>query len=161
MIENCSGRYVLNRSPALRRRALRPGAMKATRYSQAEEMLAKQIRFVKLPEPGREYRFAAEYVGLGSGIKDRLLQEGLHDWRFDFAWPGLLFAVEVEGVTAQGGRHQRIGGFLGDIEKYHAALSLGWIVYRTTGALIKNGAAISLIEKKIRQLTEIDGRPWG
>jgi len=118
--------------------------------SPLEELLAKQIYFVKAAVPVREYRFAAEHVGLGPGIKQRLAEHRLRDWRFDFAWPGHMFAVEVEGVTAQGGRHQRIGGFKDDIEKYHSALAMGWVVYRTTGFLIKSGATISLIEKRLQ-----------
>lgn len=117
--------------------------------SALEDMLAQQIKFVKLTPPQREYRFAAEHVGLGPGIKLRLAEHQLKDWRFDFAWPGYMFAVEVEGVTPQGGRHQRIGGYKEDLKKYHAALDLGWTVYRTSGALIKNGASIALIEKRL------------
>lgn len=118
--------------------------------SALEAELAKQIRFVKAPPPVCEYRFAAEHVGLGPGIKQRLAEQGLRDWRFDFAWPDRMFAVEVEGISPQGGRHQSVGGFRQDIEKYHAALDLGWIVYRTTGTLIKSGATISLIEKRLQ-----------
>ena len=54
-------------------------------------------------------------------------------WRFDFAWIEQKVAVEIEGLTQQGGRHQRIGGFLDDAEKYEMALLLGWSVYRVPG----------------------------
>ena len=57
-------------------------------------------------------------------------------WRFDFAWPDHMVALEIEGVTPDGGRHQTIGGFLGDAEKYEAALRLGWTVYRVPGPWI-------------------------
>lgn len=118
--------------------------------SALEELLSTQIRFIKLTQPVREYRFAAAHVGPGPGVRLRLLEHYLRDWRFDFAWVDLKFAVEVEGVTAQGGRHQRMAGFKDDIEKYHAALAMGWIVYRTSGALIHNGQALTLIENQIR-----------
>ena len=119
--------------------------------SDIEELLATQIKFCKLPEPQREYRFAAEHVGMGPGVKDRLALHMLRDWRFDFAWPACMFAVEVEGISPQGGRHQSVGGVRRDIEKYHAALGLGWTVYRTERGLIKNGAAIAMIEKRIKE----------
>ena len=47
-------------------------------------------------------------------------------WRFDFASPSLKVAVEIEGR----GRHQSIAGFRGDCEKYNAATTMGWRVYR-------------------------------
>ena len=63
-------------------------------------------------------------------------------WRFDFAWPVEKVAVEIEGVTwgDDGGRHQRAQGFLGDCEKYEAALRLGWRVYRVPGMWLWDGS---------------------
>ena len=119
--------------------------------SNLEIALAQQIRFLKLPDTDYEYRFALEYIGHGKDIRIRLKQAGLKDWRFDFAWPELMFAVEVEGITPSGGRHQRIAGFKGDIDKYHAAMDMGWNIYRTTGHLIANGQAVKLIEKLLKQ----------
>jgi hypothetical protein len=93
-------------------------------------------------------------MGIEPGIRRRLKEAGLKDWRFDMAWPAFNFAVEIEGVTPQGGRHQRIQGFKNDIEKYHAAMDLGWNVYRTTGHMISSGRAVSLIEKMIGQVRD-------
>ena len=42
--------------------------------------------------------------------------------------------MKIEGgVLTAGGRHQRLGGFLKDAEKYEAAMCLGWRVYRVPG----------------------------
>lgn len=60
-------------------------------------------------------------------------------WRFDFAWPKERFAVEVEGITPNFGRHQRVGGFEGDLEKYEAAMLAGWNVYRIVPSWILKG----------------------
>jgi hypothetical protein len=117
--------------------------------SHLELLLKRQLRMSGVRMPVREYRFAAETVGTGPGVRARLLMQGLKDWRFDFAWPDLKFAVEIEGVTPSGGRHQRIYGFLEDISKYHAGLDLGWTIYRTSGVLIVQGKALNLIEKII------------
>ena len=60
-------------------------------------------------------------------------------WRFDFAWPDQRVAVEIEGLTHGGGRHQRVEGFLADCEKYEAALMEGWRVYRVPGQWVAEG----------------------
>lgn len=80
------------------------------------------LRASNVPPWQREYRFAPP-----------------RRWRFDFAWQDKQVAVEIEGVTAQGGRHQRIQGFVNDCEKYEAALRQGWKVYRVPGQWIIQG----------------------
>ena len=62
-------------------------------------------------------------------------------WRFDFAFPDKMVAIEIEGGV--GGRHQRIGGFVGDCYKYNAAAGLGWRVFRYTTAMVMSGEAIA------------------
>lgn len=51
-------------------------------------------------------------------------------WRFDYAWPDRLVALEVEGGVWAQGRHTRGSGFVKDMEKYNAAAALGWRVLR-------------------------------
>lgn len=115
--------------------------------SDLEAALQIQIHATGIPEPEREFRFCAEQVGAGKGLRDRLRDAGLRDWRFDFAWPDSMFAVEVEGGGWTNGRHNRGAGFERDLEKYHHAMRLGWTVYRCAGALIRSGEAVALIEK--------------
>lgn len=62
-------------------------------------------------------------------------------WRFDFAWPEIYLAVEVEGITYEGGRHQRVQGYEDDCEKYNRAQMLGWRVLRYTGGMVERGEA--------------------
>ena len=109
--------------------------------SKAEELLLYQITVVGLPEPMREHRF-----------------HPVRRWRFDFAWPEIKFAVEVEGVTRYGrnangsmrlGRHQTAKGIEADLEKYEAAMLLGWDVYRCSQGMVKSGVALTTIEKLI------------
>ena len=114
--------------------------------SNLENELMFQIKVHQLEMPILEYRFAAYSVGLGSGLRTRLKRAQLKDWRFDFAWPEFMFAVEVEGITPAGGRHQTIKGFNADLKKYHHAQRLGWTVYRTGRELIRDGQAIQIIK---------------
>lgn len=59
--------------------------------------------------PEREYRFHPK-----------------RRWRFDFAWPSVKVAVEIEGR----GRHQTFTGYRADLEKYNEAVQLGWRILR-------------------------------
>lgn len=73
----------------------------------------------KIPPCVREHKFALP-----------------RQWRFDFAWPDHMFAVEIEGMgRADGGQaaHRTREGFLKDAEKYERAMILGWRVYRVPG----------------------------
>lgn len=67
-------------------------------------------------------------------------------WRFDFAWPGPLVALEVEGGVWTGGRHTRGSGFVKDIEKYNAAAAMGWRVFRCVPKDITNLALYRTIK---------------
>ena len=71
--------------------------------------------------------------------------------RFDFVWPGLFLAVEVEGLSRRISRHTTFAGFRGDCEKYNEAAILGWCVLRFTDKEIKSGSALSMIERAIEK----------
>ena len=51
-------------------------------------------------------------------------------WRFDFAWPARMVALEVEGGVWTQGRHTRGKGFVADCEKYSEAAARGWRLIR-------------------------------
>lgn len=103
---------------------------KRKRGSDLEEHLAGQIRMRGLPTPEREYRF-----------------HPVRRWRFDFAWPNLMVAVEVEGGIYAHGRHTRGAGFAADCVKYNEALMAGWQVLRVTSEEIKSGKVIEYLDK--------------
>ena len=74
-------------------------------------------------------------------------------WRFDGAVPSVKLAVEIEGVTGgEGGRHQRVAGFLADLEKYEQAMLQGWTVYRCPPKWVKDGRAVSVILTMLQRL---------
>ena len=62
-------------------------------------------------------------------------------FRFDFAWPDKLIAVELEGGVWARGRHVRGKGYESDCEKYNLAQSLGWSVYRFTSGMLERDPA--------------------
>jgi len=107
--------------------------------SKLEEMLAFQFQALSLPEPLREYRF----------YKARR-------WRFDFAWPDAVLAVEVEGAVWSGGRHTTGTGFTADCEKYNSAAILGWAVLRVTGPMVKSGEAAQIVKQALMSRTTLD-----
>lgn len=53
-------------------------------------------------------------------------------WRFDWAFPEKMIAIEYEGLMSEKSRHTTVKGFTGDAEKYNEAQRLGWSVYRYT-----------------------------
>lgn len=88
-----------------------------------------QIKALKLPEPVREYRFHAE-----------------RRWRFDLAWPALMLAVELDGLTHEGGRHQRPRGYTEDARKLLAAAVDGWTVLRVVPEMVRSGEVATALE---------------
>ncbi len=101
--------------------------------SEVETLLAWQIKMLGLPEPKREFRF--------------------HDtrkWRFDFAFPDLKIAIEVEGGTwMKKSRHTSGAGFAKDCEKYNEAALLSWRVLRFPSEQVKSGEAIATIKRAL------------
>ena len=122
-----------------------------SKKSEIEERLARDIRADKLPKPEREYRFAAHHVGMGRNIRERLINAGLRDWRFDFAYPEIMLAIECEGGIFSGGRHTRGKGYEEDLFKYNAAMMLGWDVCRFSGGMVKSGNAVDFIKQVLMQ----------
>jgi len=59
-------------------------------------------------------------------------------WRFDFADPAAMVAIELEGGVFSGGRHTRGKGFAADCAKYNEAARLGWRVFRFTADMLRD-----------------------
>lgn len=107
-----------------------------TTSSALEDLLAKQLWDAGFVNFVREHKF-----GRHLGPKGRVAW-----YRFDFAWPDELLAVEVEGATHARGRHTRGSGYEKDCQKYNTAALEGWTVLRFTGAMVKDGRALQTIE---------------
>lgn len=93
-------------------------------------MLTMQCKAVGLPAPTPEFKF-----------------HETRKWRVDYAWPEIKLAVEIEGGVFMAGRHSRGAGFRNDLEKYNTLTIMGWSLLRFLPEQIKQGIAISTIER--------------
>lgn len=114
----------------LRNKKNKPDVDVALVRDHLELKLLKQMTDAGIPEPVREHRFHAT-----------------RKWRFDFAWPELKIAAEVEGGTWSKGksRHTTGAGFQADLEKYNAARMDGWMVYQFDSKHIETGFAAEFL----------------
>lgn len=55
-------------------------------------------------------------------------------FRFDYSWPGMLIAIEYEGIFGGKSRHMTVKGYTNDCIKYNKAAQDGWRVYRFTAS---------------------------
>lgn len=108
------------------------------RQSDGERSLETQLRYINAPAPSPEYRFDPSRM-----------------WRFDFAWPTELVAVEVEGGSWAGGRHVRGSGFAADCDKYNEAAIRGWLVIRVTTAMVDDGRAVQLVGRALWMRSQV------
>lgn len=113
-----------------------------TRKPDPKALLEFQMKCVGLPVPDREYRFATSMQ---------------RNWRFDYAFPSYLIAVEFEGLvvrkvrgqTQVSGRHATITGMREDMVKYNSAILLGWSVLRFEQTMVASGVAIATIQQAL------------
>jgi very-short-patch-repair endonuclease len=84
-----------------------------TQQKYQDVLFVELIKNTGLPIPEREYRFHNE-----------------RKWRFDYAYPEIKLAIEIEGGIYNRKAHGSITGIKRDIEKYTAAAVLGWRIIR-------------------------------
>ncbi len=70
-------------------------------------------------------------------------------WRFDFCHMPSMTAIEIEGGTWKGGRHNRGSGYEADCHKYNAAAAMGYVVFRLTGDMITTPHIQPIVERCI------------
>src|SRR5688572_26974789 len=74
-------------------------------------------------------------------------------WRFDFAWPDVRVAVEMQGGTWIQGRHSRGKGQTEDANKLNTATLLGWDVMYFTSDMFANDPAGCI--EMVKQLIDL------
>lgn len=77
----------------------------------------------------RQFAIMCEQYGVPLFVREFEFRTG-RDSKFDFAWPAFKIALEVEGAIFIGGAHNRPNRFAADLEKYNAAASAAWLVFR-------------------------------
>lgn len=88
----------------------------------------QQCKAAGLPVPMPELRFAPP-----------------RRWRFDWAWPDLGLALEVQGGVFIRGRHTRGAALLKEYEKLNAAAVEGYRMLFCTPREIGNGEAVAIV----------------
>lgn len=119
----------------------------------------------------REYRFAAHAVGgPGKGLRARLAEAGLKDWRFDAANLELRVAIEIDGgnrmttINPRTGQYVAIGRHTqaGDYRKRNAAAKLGWRILSYTPEMLARREFVNDIQSIMSGILRIDksGTAW-
>lgn len=87
---------------------------------------------MRTPSTG-EKRFALYWRAVkGQPYVTELVFHNGRRWRFDFAWPEVKVALEIEGGVWVNGGHNRGAIYTSNCEKYNEALFDGWRVFRLT-----------------------------
>lgn len=96
----------------------------------------------RMSDPEREWETYWRQLAphLPAGDFDQKFSED-RDFRFDFQWPVVKIAVEIEGGNWVNGGHNRGAGYEKDCTKYNLAADLGWVVYRFTPTMLKRDPA--------------------
>jgi very-short-patch-repair endonuclease len=105
-----------------------------------ENKLIEQLAERGIEQPMREVKFC---------IHGR-------QWRFDLCWQEQRVAVEVDGGTWSGGRHNRGAGFKEDCIKLNHAAREGWKVLRFPTDMVTDGSAAEFIAETLDEIgTEV------
>lgn len=72
-------------------------------------------------------------------------------WRFDYAFPSLKIAIEIDGGVWTQGRHTRPQGYINDLEKFNHAAAMGWLVLKFRPGEQFGLAAEELIAETLKQ----------
>jgi hypothetical protein len=89
-----------------------------------------------------EQQFGIECIPEYKFLKDR-------KFKFDYAIPVIMVAIEVEGGIYTGRAHGSITGILRDIEKYNLATCEGWRVIRILPKELLTVKTFDMIKKLI------------
>lgn len=100
------------------------------REAEAAGQFIAMCRRFNLPVPETQYKF-----------------QPTRKWAVDFVWMRGRVALECEGMSEAGapGRHQRVAGWLADMEKYNELASRGFLLFRVVPKDLCNYATIRMV----------------
>lgn len=131
-------------------------ARRATRLLKAPEVqLGEQMARTRPKDSKLEAEFAGHLNVMGMEYEREYRFHGERRWRFDFAFPAIKVAVELNGgifLGQQGkeaGRHSRGAGLLKEYEKLNAAVELGWRVLVYGAPQVSNGEAALQVQRVV------------
>lgn len=113
-------------------KAKRPKEPKPRKRSEAEVLMEAQLWKAGLMPFCAEYRFYSE-----------------RRWRFDFAWPDNLVALEIDGGLYVNGGHNRGSKIIDEHDKFNEAAIMGWTVLRVDPKKVRSGEALQLIKRAL------------
>ena len=72
-------------------------------------------------------------------------------FRWDYSWPEVKLALDVQGGVYVGGHHSRGKGYEDDNVKANWAVLMGWRVLRATPGQIANGEALRWVLRALKE----------
>lgn len=102
----------------------------------------------RLKDPVERLAFHMRVDGFGHFVREHKFHPE-RKWRIDIAFLAEKLAIEVEGVTYKGGRHQRPAGFENDCVKYNEMVLMGWKLLRFTPRQITKGRVMTTIRRAL------------
>ena len=89
---------------------------------------------VKIPKSIGKYKLHIISVLENSGLNffSEFEFDKVRKFRFDWALPDLMVAIEYEGIFSEKSGHTSLTGYKKDVVKYNLATKLGWKILRYT-----------------------------
>ena len=112
-----------------------------------EEKFALQLQARRVTPPERELKFGLHY-----GPKKRLKVW----YRFDFAWPEFMVAVEIQGGVWSGGKHGNPVGIRHHYQKYNQAVLEGWWVLQGDESMLRSCELVETLVAALATTTPLE-----
>lgn len=118
------------------------------RYAKKHPALAARV-----PRLVEQVREAEQAASINTALQQQFEAAGLpavpefrfappRKWAFDFAFPDLLLAIEIEGID-----HRKKNRYARDLTKYNTAARRGWCLLRFTARQVHQRKAIQEIQQ--------------